>query len=1194
MKSLHTTLLCLVAILLTALTEAQQPAFPGAQGFGRYAVGGRYGSVYKVTNLNDSGSGSLRDAVSQPNRIVIFDVAGVIRLNSRMVFAKNLYVAGQTAPGEGVIVYGDGVSFSGATNTIVRYMRFRMGKQGTSGADAAGIANGTNMIFDHVSVSWGQDETFSISPDGKGDLGNITIQNSIIGQGLLSHSAGGLVQADSITLYRNVYVDNSTRNAKIKGRNQYVNNLVYNWKNAAYIMGGESTGHAYCNAVSNLFIKGPAGGGSPFSGGNELFHLYAADNWYDSDLNGVFNPSLLPQSAYSGPPDFQTVPYPYPILPIWPATVVADSLLPTVGASLPYRDNADHYMINEVLSLGKEGRLIADEALLPIGTPASWTVWTGSTKTDTDGDGIPDAWETANGTNPAVNDAMTLATNGYANIENYINSLTKVDRQFFLRAPVGFSLAVSTPNTLSLKWFDYTEDETGFSIEVKANGVFKEIAKVPAGVQSITLDSLLPATAYTLRAKAFNDAGQSAYTPEITVKTQPEEVPVVNPETFVPDLTWSAETATWDATALVFNNGTAAFTPNAKVLFEPLSDIVVTLNETLTPGDVVVRDDGNVTLNGTGSLAGTGSLNKGGSGTLTVQTANTYTGATVLSGGTYAFASLKDGGLASGLGASQEFAQNWIWKGGTWLYTGPTTATNRSAKLYADTELNLASSAATVTLNGKLEGQGSLILNGKGTLNNKQPLGTDGPLVLRGGTYFVEGAALIDSGLGRSPKLVLAGGTFKTKDSDDRYGTYRFPIEVEEGTYSTYWVHRNCSINNTVSGAGTLEMPTSWLREYIKGDWTGFTGTVVANGTNASAGNSQFMLNNSQGIPNGIVYTKGNVQVISWATTATLRLGGLSGDAGTFLSGTSKNTNTAKMTWIVGGANTDETFRGVIDNRCSASGYNGTTSIVKEGDGSWRLTGTNSYKGTTQVNNGTLIVNGAHTGSGAITVADGATLAGVGSLTGPVTLVGEAYLKAGDTLVNNLGLSFKGGLTLSDRSVTLIPLLKSSPTVRKANKLTITGKAVFGGTLRLLLDAITYPLQQGNYFDILGLTGTTVTGTFTNVLPESPGDGLIWDLSKLYTEGRLYVREEGYVGLETHKTGTTFCLPTHINNTLTIDLPATMPTATLRIIDLTGRTQLIREVTGTTNVDVSCLSKGFYLAQLAHDGQTLTERLVKN
>ncbi len=192
----------------TVLTHAQTIAFPGAEGFGKYAIGGRNGSVYHVTNLNDSGNGSLRDAVSQPNRIVVFDTAGVIQLKSRLVFSRNLYVAGQTAPGEGIVVYGDGVSFSGASDIIVRYMRFRMGKNGTSGADAAGIANGTNMIFDHVSVSWGLDETFSISPDNKGDLGNITIQNSIIGQGLLTHAAGGLIQASQITLYRNLYVDN--------------------------------------------------------------------------------------------------------------------------------------------------------------------------------------------------------------------------------------------------------------------------------------------------------------------------------------------------------------------------------------------------------------------------------------------------------------------------------------------------------------------------------------------------------------------------------------------------------------------------------------------------------------------------------------------------------------------------------------------------------------------------------------------------------------------------------------------------------------------------------------------------------------------------------------------------------------------------------------------------------------------------
>ena len=160
--------LLMVMLMVCVSMSAQQLAFPGAQGFGRFATGGRGGTIYHVTNLNDSGTGSLRDAVSQPNRIIVFDVSGVIKLTSGLVFSKNLTILGQTAPGEGVQVYGDRVSFSGADNIIVRHMRFRMGKGGTSGKDAAGVANGRNMIFDHLSVLWGRDECFSVSWDNKG------------------------------------------------------------------------------------------------------------------------------------------------------------------------------------------------------------------------------------------------------------------------------------------------------------------------------------------------------------------------------------------------------------------------------------------------------------------------------------------------------------------------------------------------------------------------------------------------------------------------------------------------------------------------------------------------------------------------------------------------------------------------------------------------------------------------------------------------------------------------------------------------------------------------------------------------------------------------------------------------------------------------------------------------------------------
>ena len=310
----------LAATMIAGITtvSAQQLAFPEAAGWGRYAKGARASSsptVYHVTNLNDSGAGSLRDAVSQSNRIIVFDVSGVIKLSSRIVFKSNLYVAGQTAPGEGITLYGNGVSFSGANNIICRYLRVRMGKNGDDGKDCAGVSNGTNMIFDHCSFSWGLDETFSINSDNKGTLGDITLQNCIFGQGLLPHSAGGLMQADHITLYRNFYCDNSTRNNKIKGTNQYANNVVYNWQNGCYIMGGDSEGTSYCNIESNLFINGPAKGGEAFGGANDKFNCYGNDNWQDKNLDGVLNPSLI--TNYSAATRVDT-PYDYPKLDLYP------------------------------------------------------------------------------------------------------------------------------------------------------------------------------------------------------------------------------------------------------------------------------------------------------------------------------------------------------------------------------------------------------------------------------------------------------------------------------------------------------------------------------------------------------------------------------------------------------------------------------------------------------------------------------------------------------------------------------------------------------------------------------------------------------------------------------------------------------------------------------------------------------------
>ena len=166
----------------------------------------------------------------------------------------NITIAGQTAPGDGVTLYGNGLSFSGSHNNICRFLRVRQGINGDSGTDAMGIANGHDMIFDHISVSWGRDETFSIS----GSITNITIQSTIISQGLQTHSAGGLIQTDGgVSILRSLYIDNDTRNPKVKGVNEFVNNVVCNWETIGYIMGGDSAGESFANVFNNYFMRGP-------------------------------------------------------------------------------------------------------------------------------------------------------------------------------------------------------------------------------------------------------------------------------------------------------------------------------------------------------------------------------------------------------------------------------------------------------------------------------------------------------------------------------------------------------------------------------------------------------------------------------------------------------------------------------------------------------------------------------------------------------------------------------------------------------------------------------------------------------------------------------------------------------------------------------------------------------------------------
>ena len=1117
------TLLCSVISLGAAHADVL-PAFPGAAGWGAGALGARATSmptVYHVTNLNDSGTGSLRDAVSQPNRIVVFDVAGVIKLNSMIVFKNNLLVAGQTAPGEGITVYGGRVSFSGATNTIVRYMRFRLGHAGGQ-VDCAGAANGHDMIFDHCSFGWGGDETFSLNPDGKnGGLYNVTLSNCIMGQGLMPHSAGGLIQADSITLYRNLYCDNSTRNNKIKGINQYANNIVYNWKDAAYNMGGGSEGQSYCNIQSNLFINGPAKGGAAFTGGNSNFHFFGDDNWQDNNMNGTYDPFEV--TSYSGA-DRQTSAYDYPQLVLYSGNELIERNLPTVGASLPYRDYVDCYMVDEVLSYGKKGALISDESTLVYGIPTTWSVWKGNARVDTDKDGMPDAWETANGTDPNVNDATKIAANGYMNIENYINSLTAENRQYFLRTPMIAEQTAATTTTMTIGWRDWTDGEDGFIVEFQdEKGNWVEKARTAAGATSVVVSDLTPGTQYQVRLCAFAGEKRSDYTEAQKFSTRPEVVGMIDPDTYVAEHTLSATgTAEWGGTALNWNDNTAAYEDGKETLIAPAAATTLNLTNTLLPANVVVKGDADVTFAGTGSIGSNGSLNKAGTGTLTVNTLNDYKGATVLHDGVLEFNSVANGGAKSAIGSSVEFAQNWIWNGGTYRYTGTgETETNRSFQLLNDTKLDIANAGATLKMSGsKMEGingassDKTFELDGKGRLAPTGSLfdGFTGAVKLTGGDLYIDCSTTEERALFNGiKKMIFNGGSLTTKGTTSGDETYSFPIEVVEGTTTTFTPNRVCYWTSKVTGSGTIIYNIPYVREYIR-NFQGFTGRLIANGLNTAssdAAKSALLLLDSgyeNALQNCVVDLQGIARLSAWDTSVTCNVGGVSGASTAYIGGSSKKTNGFTTTWNIGGANTDETFNGKTNNWAGASANaSGTVNINKVGRGLWRLTNSSlEHKGATNVQAGTLVMNGKLTTS-KVTVSAGATLKGEGTISQTVTLNGGATLEAGDTLVNGKGLTFAQAVTIGANSNVNVPL-----TSMKCNTITLQNKLTIGEGVILSFDSKYEGLDREPYdkteYQVFNLgAAASIVGEFSEIETTILGEGQSWDDSELYTKGILRV-----------------------------------------------------------------------------------------
>ena len=405
------------------------PAFPGAEGFGALVTGGRGGAVYHVTTLADAGPGSFRDAVSQPHRIVVFDVGGVINLAANVEVSSNLTIAGQTAPGEGICLYGRSVSLGGQSNIVLRYVRFREGIAGDRGKKSLGMDKASNIIIDHCSVEWGRWDDLGITVQSH----DITVQYCLMAEGMHPQSFGALIDSvTNVTLSHNLWMSNESRNPKVKGTIQYINNVVYNWGETG-LCGGHSLADHSLDVIGNYFIKGPSSNDRFAGQFYATDHVYQAGNFADLDTDGTLNGQPVAATDFHRAdektytmPTFVSAAAMHPSIAVTveSAANAYDRIVASAGCSLR-RDAVDRRLIDELTSLGKKGKTLPHtddkgEAL----AGGMGEVKGGPAPLDSDGDGMPDAWEIAHGLNPRdAADAAKLDASGYTQLEVYVNSL---------------------------------------------------------------------------------------------------------------------------------------------------------------------------------------------------------------------------------------------------------------------------------------------------------------------------------------------------------------------------------------------------------------------------------------------------------------------------------------------------------------------------------------------------------------------------------------------------------------------------------------------------------------------------------------------------------------------------------------------------------------------------------------------------
>ena len=458
-------IILILFILIQQKSFAQQIAFPGAEGFGKYATGGRGGKVAAVTNLNDNGEGSFRNALEKfPGEplTVIFKVSGIIELQTKIQIKRsNLTIAGQTAPGDGICLKNQSLILNGASakgnhgNIIIRFIRSRPGGTLKTGLYGYDMENCHDVIVDHCSFSWANEECAAMY-----DTKNTTVQWCIVSEGLYEaghqkghRSYGGVWGGQYASYHHNLIAHQNSRAVRFDGARahdtmaiiDYRNNVIYNWGNANACYGGEvniTGGVSQVNLVNNYYKPGPATAGAELKFVHANYNAKEAKGTGEWYLHGNImegNKALTKKNfkgldlMEEGYPKKAEAKEPFKIdaaIPEQSAIAAYEAVLKYAGAVLPKRDGVDERIINETRTATATGKGLFGKAGI-IDSPIAVGGWSeyknGVAPADTDEDGMPDEWEKKNGLNAAdATDRNKIGADGFTMVEKYLNELAVI------------------------------------------------------------------------------------------------------------------------------------------------------------------------------------------------------------------------------------------------------------------------------------------------------------------------------------------------------------------------------------------------------------------------------------------------------------------------------------------------------------------------------------------------------------------------------------------------------------------------------------------------------------------------------------------------------------------------------------------------------------------------------------------------